>query len=82
VHRLWFSDWAFDWLYDRVFVRPTVALARLNRSDFVDAIYSGIAAVVRLFYLGTAATQNGRLRWYAAGVAAGATILIGIVLFL
>jgi NADH-quinone oxidoreductase subunit L len=82
LYRLWFADWGFDWLYDRVFVRPVVALARMNRSDFVDAMYDGMAALVRISNRGAAMTQNGRLRWYAAGVAAGSTILLAIVLFL
>ncbi|MCC7499646.1 MAG: NADH-quinone oxidoreductase subunit L, partial [Bryobacterales bacterium] len=37
LHRYWFSGWGFDWLYDRVFVRPFLWAARINRSDFVDA---------------------------------------------
>jgi len=31
VRRFWLAGWAFDWLYDRVFVWPLVWLARMDR---------------------------------------------------
>ena len=81
-HRLWFSDWGMDWLYDRVFVRPVEWLARVNRNDIVDSIYDGLAALARLGWRGLSLTETGNLRWYAAGIAAGTVIFVAIAMFL
>ncbi len=82
LHRFWFSDWGMDWLYERAFVRPVMWVARIDKSDFVDYIYTGIALVTELFYHGVRKTETGRMRWYAAGIAAGSIIFLAIVLFL
>ena len=82
LHCLWFSDWAMDWLYDRLFVRPVVWLARAGKGDPVDAFYTGVAWMNKIAWRGMRQTQTGRLRWYAAGIAAGSIILIAVVVFL
>jgi NADH-quinone oxidoreductase subunit L len=82
LHRFWFSDWGMDWLYERAFVRPIVWIARVDKNDFVDYIYSGIALFTELLYHGVRKTETGRMRWYAAGIAAGSIIFLAIVLFL
>jgi NADH-quinone oxidoreductase subunit L len=82
VHQFCFSDWGFDWFYDRAFVRPLVRVARADKLDVIDAFYTGIAAANALFYRVLSSTETGRVRWYAAGVAAGAVLFLGIVLFL
>jgi len=80
VRRLWFSDWGFDWLYDRVFVRPILWFARINRADFIDAFYDGISLLIEYSYRALRLSENGRVRWYAAGVVAGSVIYLAIVL--
>ncbi len=79
VRRLWFSGWGFDWVYDRLLVRPFVWLAHVNRDDVVDtavaAVARGAAGGSRLLSL----TQDGRVRWYAAGIVAGTVVLVAIV---
>ncbi len=82
LHRFWFSDWGMDWLYERVFVRPVIWVAQFDRRDFVDYIYTGIGLTTKLFYHGVRRTETGRMRWYAAGIAAGSIIFVAIVLFL
>ena len=82
LHRFWYTDWGMDWLYERVFVRPIVWIAKVDKNDFVDYIYSGIALITELFYHGVRKTETGRMRWYAAGIAAGSIIFLAIVLFL
>jgi NADH-quinone oxidoreductase subunit L len=82
VHRFWFSGWGFDWLYDKLFVRPFVWIARVNKGDFLDLIYTGIALLNRLLHSILSQTQTGRVRWYAAGIAVGAVIVLGMVAFL
>ena len=80
LRRFWQSGWGFDWVYDRVFVKPFVAAAKLNKNDVVDLAYRITAAVARgLHYVG-ALTQTGRLRWYAANMAIGLVLVFLIVL--
>jgi NADH-quinone oxidoreductase subunit L len=81
LHRFWFSDWGMDWLYDHLFVRPVVWLARIDRNDIVDSFYDGLALISRAFYRGLRTTETGRVRWYAAGIVLGSIIFVAIVLF-
>ena len=74
----WLSGWGFDWLYDRLFVRSFVWIARVNRGDFVDAIYAAIAWLSRRAHALLSATQDGKVRRYAAAIAGGAIILIAL----
>ncbi len=82
LHRFWFSDWGMDWLYDRLFVRPLVWFARIDKSDFIDAFYTGVASLNEIAWRVLSRTETGRLRWYAAGIAAGSVVFIAVVLFL
>ena len=82
LHRFWFSDWGMDWLYDRLFVRPLFWFARVDKSDFIDALYTGVARLSEIAWRVLSLTETGRLRWYAAGIAAGSVIFIAVVLFL
>jgi NADH-quinone oxidoreductase subunit L len=82
LRRFWFSGWGFDTLYNRVFVWPYTALARINKEDVIDSFYDGLAWLARSANRALSLTQNGRLRWYALGLAVGAVIWIGLVVFL
>ena len=82
LHQWWFKDWGFDWLYDRVFVRPYLWVANINRSDFIDAFYTGISRLADVSYRWLRATESGRVRWYASAMAAGSVLFIAMVLFL
>jgi NADH-quinone oxidoreductase subunit L len=79
LHRLWFADWGFDWIYDTLLVHPYKWFARINKNDFIDAIYGGLATVSEIANRILSTTQTGHVRWYAAGVAAGAIIVIAIL---
>jgi NADH-quinone oxidoreductase subunit L len=72
----------FDWAYDRLIVRPFVAIARLNKQDFVDRIFDVLAGITAFGNRALSYAQNGNLRWYAAGIAAGAVIVIAIMVLL
>ncbi len=78
LHRWWYSGWGFDWFYDRVFVMPYAWLARVSKSDPLDLIFAGASRLAagagRLF----GRTQTGRTRWYAAGIAAGAIVVLAL----
>jgi len=82
IHRFWFSDWGMDWLYDRLFVRPVVWIARVNKADLVDSIYDGLASLTAFFYRVLSRTETGRLRWYAAWIAGGSVVFVAVVMFL
>jgi NADH-quinone oxidoreductase subunit L len=80
LHRFWFSGWGFDWLYERVFVHPYVWLANLDRDDLIDLPFTGMARLAREFNRMLAWTQSGLVRWYAAGIAAGAVVILTLVM--
>lgn len=82
LHDFWFNGWGFDWLYDKVFVVPVVWIAQINRHDFIDKIYTGIAGLTGLGNHLLSLTQTGKLRWYAMGIVLGAIITITITVFL
>ena len=82
LHRFWFSDWAMDWLYDRLLVQPLVWAARVGKGDVIDGFYAGVAGAHKLAWRSISRTQSGRMRWYAAVIAAGTIVLIAVVLFL
>jgi NADH-quinone oxidoreductase subunit L len=73
------QGWNFDILYDRCITQPFLRAARVNKNDFIDFIYRGIALLSRTLNGVLSFTQSGKVRWYAMGIAAGAVILIGIV---
>jgi len=78
LHRYWFSGWGFDRLYDVFIVRPFVWAARINKDDFIDLIYLGMAWYNRLFHRVLSASQTGQIRWYAAVIALGAIAIIAL----
>jgi NADH-quinone oxidoreductase subunit L len=82
LHEFWFADWGFDWYYDKLFVQPVLSFARVDKSDVVDAFYNAVADLNELLYRGLSRTENGQVRWYAAGIAAGTVIFVAIALFL
>ena len=82
LHQWWFAGWGFDWIYDKAFVQPFIWAAEINKSDFIDAFYTGVARLTELFYRGLSETETGRLRWYTMGMAAGSVLFVVMVLFL
>jgi NADH-quinone oxidoreductase subunit L len=82
VRGLWFDGWGFDRLYDVCVVRPFTWAARVNRRDVVDYLYRGIAWVGVMFHVALSRTETGEVRWYVAGVAFGAVILVAILVWL
>jgi NADH-quinone oxidoreductase subunit L len=80
--RFLFSGWGFDWVYDRVFVRPLAWLARVKARDLVDLASVGIGGIHMLASKAFRRTQNGRVRWYAVGLAAGAVLAIAAAVLL
>jgi NADH-quinone oxidoreductase subunit L len=82
LDRFWFAGWGFDWLYKKLFVSPYVWLARVNKDDFIDSIYDGIAKLNEVLYRALSVTESGKVRWYMTGIAFGAIVAIAIAVFL
>ena len=76
LQRFWATGWGFDALYNSLFVRPLMSFARFNRSDAFDLIYKFIAWLTQRGHFALKETQTGLLRWYAAGIAAGAIVVL------
>jgi len=82
LHDFWFAGWRFDALYNALFVQPYIHLAQVNKDDFIDGIYNGLARAAAAFNRALSVTQTGRLRWYMMGIAVGAVIALTLVVFL
>ena len=76
VRNFLFKGWAFDQVYDAVFVRPFIYITRINKADVFDQLNKAIASVSQRLNRWLSVSQNGSLRWYIAGV------LIGIIFIL
>lgn len=78
LHAGWAAGWGFDLLYEHLLLHPYVRLAAACRRDFFDAAFAAPAALALGLHRLLGRSQNGRLRWYAAGLAAGAILLVGL----
>ncbi len=82
LRRFWFAGWGFDALYDLLFVKPFVWVARINKDDIIDHGYDGIVTVNASLHRVLSRTQTGNIRWYAMGIAVGVVVFLGIVIVL
>jgi len=78
LHKFWFSGWGMDSLYQALFVKPFIFLAKVNRKDIVDLMVGWLVELTALANRLLVRTQTGYLRWYAASVMAGLVVLIVI----
>jgi NADH-quinone oxidoreductase subunit L len=77
-----FAGWAFDQLYDAMFVKPFVYITHINKSDVFDQLNKVIASVSQRLNQWLSISQNGSLRWYVAGVLIGIIFILTLQLFL
>lgn len=82
LSRWWCSGWGFDWLYDKVFVQPFLAIARLLKCDPLNALLNIPATLARLVGRGLLVSENGYLRWYVASMSMGAIIVLVLLMVL
>src|SRR3954468_1138685 len=82
VRNFLYKGWGFDGLYNLIFVRPFVYLTSVNKSDFFDQLYKGIAFGSRKLNESFSVSQNGSLRWYVAGVLIGILFILTLQLML
>jgi NADH-quinone oxidoreductase subunit L len=82
LYRVSFNKWYVDELYDAVFVRPTVALARALWRGVDVAVIDGAVNGVGRFTQAWAALlrvmQSGQLQHYALFMALGAVLVVGV----
>jgi NADH-quinone oxidoreductase subunit L len=76
LHNFWYSGWAFDAMYNTLFVKPFVFLATVNKKDIVDSFYNGLVSIAEFFHRMFAWTQSGILRWYMVGIVVGAILIV------
>lgn len=76
IRNFFYSGWAFDQVYDTLFVKPFLFITQVNKADIFDRFYNGIAKANQYLNRMLSVSQNGSLRWYIAGV------LIGILFIL
>ena len=76
--RFFHSHWAMDWLYEKIFVIPYTWLAKINRADFIDNIYGGIAVLMLWANKVSVQTQTGQLRTYAGTMVLGLVLIIAL----
>ncbi len=77
-----FSGWAFDQLYDAVFVKPFVYITSINKADVFDQLNKSIVSVSRRLNQWLSVSQNGSLRWYITCVLIGIIFILTLQLFL
>lgn len=66
----------FDGLYRWLLIKPFVFIAKLNKRDLIDQLLMLNALYIRLWRDVLSVSQNGAIRWYAAGFATGLVLLI------
>ncbi|ACS86317.1 NADH-quinone oxidoreductase subunit L [Musicola paradisiaca] len=76
----WFHAWGFDWLYDKVFVKPYLAIATLLQRDPLNALMNIPAILVRWGNRALLVSENGQLRWYVASMGVGAVVVLALLL--
>ena len=81
IHQLWYAGWGFDVLYDAVFVKPFLWLAKTNSNDIIDKLYTGVASLSMAANRVFSSSQNGIMRWYVLGIVVGAILIITLGLF-
>ncbi|WP_422528481.1 NADH-quinone oxidoreductase subunit L [Serratia fonticola] len=76
----WFHAWGFDWLYDKVFVKPYLGIAKLLQSDPLNSLMNLPALFSRWGNRGLAVSENGQIRWYIASMGVGAVLVLALLI--
>ena len=81
TQEFFYKGWDFDILYNKVIVQPVVFLSKINKKDFVDLFYKGLASAARALNVALSASQTGKVRWYAMVIAIGAILTLTILFY-
>lgn len=76
ISHIWSGAFGFDALYDLLFVKPFLLIARLLGRDPVDSLWLILPALVKGGHKASSWRQTGSLREYAA------SIVVGMIVFL
>ena len=76
LKKFWFSGWAIDWLYDKLWVQPYKFLAHILKRECIDDIYNTVVRLCQFLFMVLSRTQTGRLRWYATSMVFGLILVI------
>ncbi|AYA06226.1 NADH-quinone oxidoreductase subunit L [Rahnella aquatilis] len=76
----WFHAWGFDWLYDMIFVKPYLLVAKLLQRDPLNSMMNLPALFARLGNRGLTLSENGQVRWYVASMGLGAVVVLTLLL--
>ncbi|WON75644.1 NADH-quinone oxidoreductase subunit L [Serratia sp. UGAL515B_01] len=76
----WFYAWGFDWLYNKVFVRPYLLVAKLLQSDPLNSMMNLPAQFSRWGNRGLTLSENGQIRWYIASMGVGAVVVLALLM--
>jgi NADH-quinone oxidoreductase subunit L len=85
VYLFLLNKWYFDELYDRIFVRPLMGLARISwkigDATIIDGVPNGLAALAAGGSREAVKIQTGSLAAYAFVMLIGVVVLIGVFIF-
>lgn len=76
----WFAAWGFDWLYNTLFVKPYLGIARLLQRDPLNALMNLPAMLSRVVSKELIISENGHLRWYVASMSIGTVMVLALLL--
>jgi len=86
VYRFLLNKWYFDELYDRIFVRPTMALARglwqVGDATIIDGIPNGVASLTAQGAGRVVKVQTGSIAHYAFAMLIGVVVLVSLYLII
>ena len=80
VSAWWKAAFGFDALYNALFVQPFLYIASPGRRDTLDRTIALLPASVRVLNALVVLPQTGRLRWYVASMAIGASLVLAAVM--
>jgi NADH-quinone oxidoreductase subunit L len=86
LYRFLLNKWYFDELYDRIFVKPTFALARgfwqVGDATIIDGIPNGMASLTGRGSARIVRIQTGSIAHYAFAMLIGVVLLVSLYLIL
>ena len=86
LYKFLLNKWYFDELYDRIFVKPTQALARgfwhVGDATIIDGVPNGLAAITERGSGRVVRIQTGSIAHYAFAMLIGVVVLVSIYLIL
>lgn len=78
----WLHAWGFDWLYDKLFVKPYLFIARTLIRDPLSIMMNMPALLASWLGRNLVLSVNGKLRMYAASMVLGAIIVVSVLVFI